>query len=114
MPNDLGYIISRSRITKIYANGAKSKQLYDKYLSKQLGIEAVQLPSTSPANTLTIIKLLEYWKNVNVSGGKTKVMKRNLKIWSFQLTNPFKEKNFSNSAYIRCVSENSHMLPLKK
>ena len=49
VPNDLAYIIGRSRITRIYANGAKSKQLYDKYLAKQLGIEAVQLPSTSPA-----------------------------------------------------------------
>lgn len=65
VPNDLGYIISRSRITKIYANGAKSKQLYDKYLSKQLGIEAVQLPSTSPANAAySVERLLEYWKNV--------------------------------------------------
>ena len=65
VPNDLGYIISRSRITKIYANGAKSKQLYDKYLSKQLGIEAVQLPSTSPANAdICMDRLLEYWKNV--------------------------------------------------
>ena len=50
VPNDLAYIIGRSRITRIYANGAKSKQLYDKYLAKELGIEAVQLPSTSPAN----------------------------------------------------------------
>lgn len=65
VPNDLGYIISRSRITKIYANGAKSKQLYDKYLSKRLGIEAVQLPSTSPANAAySVERLLEYWKNV--------------------------------------------------
>ena len=65
VPNDLGYIISRSQITKIYANGAKSKQLYDKYLSKQLGIEAVQLPSTSPANAAySVERLLEYWKNV--------------------------------------------------
>ena len=65
VPNDLGYIISRSRITRIYANGAKSKQLYDKYLAKQLGIEAVQLPSTSPANAAySVERLLEYWKNI--------------------------------------------------
>ena len=42
VPNDLAYIIGRSQITKIYANGAKSKQLYDKYLAKELGIEAVR------------------------------------------------------------------------
>ena len=65
VPNDLAYIIGKSRITKIYANGAKSKQLYDKYLAKQLGIEAVQLPSTSPANAAySVERLLEYWKNI--------------------------------------------------
>ena len=62
VPNDLAYIIGRSRITRIYANGAKSKQLYDKYLAKQLGIEAVQLPSTSPANAIfTLDRLMEIW-----------------------------------------------------
>lgn len=65
VPNNLAYIIGRSRITRIYANGAKSKQLYDKYLSKQLGIEAVQLPSTSPANAAySVERLLEYWKKI--------------------------------------------------
>ena len=65
VPNDLAYIIGRSQITKIYANGAKSKQLYDKYLAKELGIEAVQLPSTSPANAAySVERLLEYWLNI--------------------------------------------------
>ena len=67
VPNDLAYIIGRSRITRIYANGAKSKQLYDKYLAKELGIEAVQLPSTSPANAAySVERLLEYWQNVTL------------------------------------------------
>ena len=66
VPNDLAYIIGRSRITRIYANGAKSKQLYDKYLAKKLGIEAVQLPSTSPANAAySVERLLEYWQKNN-------------------------------------------------
>ena len=65
VPNDLAYIIGRSRITRIYANGAKSKQLYDKYLAKQLGIEAVQLPSTSLANAAySVERLLEYWQKI--------------------------------------------------
>ena len=67
VPNNLAYIIGRSRITRIYANGAKSKQLYDKYLAKQLGIEAVQLPSTSPANAAySVERLLKYWQNVTL------------------------------------------------
>ena len=65
VPNNLAYIIGRSRITRIYANGAKSKQLYDKYLAKELGIEAVQLPSTSPANAAySVERLLEYWQKI--------------------------------------------------
>ena len=65
VPNNLAYIIGRSRITGIYANGAKAKQLYDKYLAKELGIEAVQLPSTSPANAAySVERLLEYWKKI--------------------------------------------------
>lgn len=50
VPNDISYIIKRSRIQKIYANGKKAKQLYDRYLEKEVGMEAVALPSTSPAN----------------------------------------------------------------
>ena len=38
---------------------------YDKYLAKELGIEAVQLPSTSPANAAySVERLLEYWQNI--------------------------------------------------
>ena len=49
VPNDLGYIISRSRITKIYANGAKSKQLYDKYLSLQSSVPSLHDNGLHPA-----------------------------------------------------------------
>ena len=37
-------------ISKIYTTGKKSKDLYDKYLLKDIGIEAISLPSSSAAN----------------------------------------------------------------
>ena len=105
VPNDLGYIISRSRITKIYANGAKSKQLYDKYLSKQLGIEAVQLPSTSPANAAySVERLLEYWKNVILLLAKRKVMKAEFENLVFSANkSPSKKKFLKFRLYTLCV-----------
>lgn len=63
VPNDISYIIERSRIRNIYANGRKAKQLYDRYLSKRVGIEAVLLPSTSPANAAySMERLKECWE----------------------------------------------------
>lgn len=62
VPNDISYIIERSKIKKIYANGGKAKQLYDRYLFKKVGIEAVLLPSTSPANAAySLERLKESW-----------------------------------------------------
>lgn len=66
VPNDVSYIIGRSRITKIYANGGKAKQLYDRYLKEKTGIPALQLPSTSPANAAyQMERLLESWNVIN-------------------------------------------------
>lgn len=62
VPNDISYIIERSRIQKIYANGGKAKQLYDRYLAEKVGMEAVLLPSTSPANAAySLERLKECW-----------------------------------------------------
>ena len=38
------------KISKIYTTGKKSKDLYDRYLLKDVGIEAISLPSSSAAN----------------------------------------------------------------
>lgn len=65
VPNDVSYIIERSRISRIYANGGKAKQLYDRYLAKKTGMEAVLLPSTSPANAAySLERLKESWKMI--------------------------------------------------
>ncbi len=65
VPNDISYIIERSRIRKIYANGGKAKQLYDRYLAKRVGMEAALLPSTSPANAAYSLECLkESWSMI--------------------------------------------------
>jgi hypoxanthine-DNA glycosylase len=61
--NDILMVVNNSNITKIYTNGKVAQKLYDKYLKSIVGIEAVNLPSTSPANAIyTLDKLSSSWK----------------------------------------------------
>lgn len=61
--NDLSPILNGSEVDRIFANGALAHKLYMKHIFPQTGIEAVKLPSTSPANAaFSLDKLLEYWK----------------------------------------------------
>lgn len=63
VPNDLSQIIKNSRVDKIFCNGTASFNLYKKYILPTTKIEAVKLPSTSPANaTFSLDKLAEQWK----------------------------------------------------
>ena len=60
--NDIDIILSSCNIERIYCNGRKSHELYQKYIEPQTGREAVCLPSTSPANAQwTLEKLIEAW-----------------------------------------------------
>ena len=63
VPNDLSKILQISRVDRIFANGALSHKMYMKYIFPQTGIEAVKLPSTSPANAaFSLDRLAENWK----------------------------------------------------
>lgn len=62
VPTDITKILETANISKIFANGATAKKLYDKYQRKILGIEIEGLPSTSPANAAySLEKLLDKW-----------------------------------------------------
>lgn len=50
VPNDLNKIINQSQIKYIFTTGTKAFQLYNRYCLENTGIEAILLPSTSPAN----------------------------------------------------------------
>lgn len=62
VPNDLSVILNNSRVTQIFANGTASYKLYQKYIYPVTGIQAVKLPSTSPANAaFSLEKLKQSW-----------------------------------------------------
>ena len=60
--NDIGIILNSCSIERIYCNGRKSHELYQRYIEPGTGREAVCLPSTSPANAKwTLEKLTGAW-----------------------------------------------------
>lgn len=63
--NDLSEILNRAVIRQIYVNGRKAEQLYRKYIFPETGIEAVCLPSTSPANAAwNLERLVNVWREI--------------------------------------------------
>ena len=61
-PTDIGMILEKTNITRIYANGNKAGQLYKRYQFPVTGIEAMVLPSTSPANAAwSLERLCKAW-----------------------------------------------------
>ncbi len=61
-PNDLRIILESCPIGRIYCNGNKSHEMYRKYILPETGIEAVCLPSTSPANAQwSLERLIGAW-----------------------------------------------------
>ncbi len=63
--NNVQGLLSKARVSRIFANGATAKRLYDEHLFPLVGIEAVRLPSTSPANAaFGLDRLIECWRAV--------------------------------------------------
>ncbi|MBR0210419.1 MAG: DNA-deoxyinosine glycosylase, partial [Firmicutes bacterium] len=55
--------LEHSRVRRIFCNGAQSYKIYCTYQLPRTGIEAVKLPSTSPANAAcSLEKLIEAWR----------------------------------------------------
>lgn len=50
-PNDMNRILQAADIRAIFVAGTKAAKLYKKLCLPTCGVEAIQLPSTSPANT---------------------------------------------------------------
>lgn len=63
VPADVAGLLGRTGIQRVFANGALAKKLYDRYTLQSAGVEAVKLPSTSPANArFRMEDLVESWK----------------------------------------------------
>ena len=62
-PNDIGKLVRESEITRIFATGGKSAELYRKLIDPQLHIPITKLPSTSPANAAwSLDRLIEAYR----------------------------------------------------
>ena len=65
VPNDLTVILDNAAIKKIFVNGKTAEKYYNKYIRDALGLDAVCLPSTSPANAAwTPERLIAEWKRL--------------------------------------------------
>lgn len=63
IPNDLSPIFQAAQIHAVFCNGTASHNYYRRYTQKQTGMEAVKLPSTSPANAAwNLTRLAEAWQ----------------------------------------------------
>lgn len=64
VPNDIAGLVAETAITSIFANGATSYNMYKRYCRDTVGIEAVKLPSTSPANaSYSLERLTAEWSS---------------------------------------------------
>lgn len=60
--NDIKGILEKTNIKRIFVNGKTALKYYEKYIKPEIGLNAVCLPSTSPANaTWSVEKLVEAW-----------------------------------------------------
>lgn len=60
VPSDIPRLIGRTRIARIYTTGNVAHRFYKRYNYPKTGIEAVKLPSTSPANcAVSLERLIE-------------------------------------------------------
>jgi hypoxanthine-DNA glycosylase len=61
--NDFSAILAETNITKIFTTGEKAYKLYNTLVKKKTAIEAIKVPSTSPANTnhFPINTLIDYY-----------------------------------------------------
>ena len=62
VPNDIAALVAKTSVTAIFANGATSYNMYKRYCRDAVGMEAVRLPSTSPANaSYSLERLTAEW-----------------------------------------------------
>lgn len=63
VPNPIEELLTNAPIQRIFTNGGKAYELYQSYLLPKLKKEAVQLPSTSPANaSFSLERLIQFWQ----------------------------------------------------
>lgn len=68
IPADINSLLEKTGINRIYGNGAKACQLYDRFIGKSTGMPIIRLPSTSPANAAwSLERLIAEWsEKINI------------------------------------------------
>lgn len=70
VPNKISELLEKAPIEKIFANGKKSLECYEKYVFPKTGVHAFGLPSTSPANAAwSVEKLAGAWSVILPEAG---------------------------------------------
>ena len=66
VPNDINLILKGADIKAVFTTGTKAFSLYKKHCLKDTGVEAIKLPSTSPANCrfYNLEKLIEAYRMI--------------------------------------------------
>lgn len=65
VPNDLRLVVDSAPIAAVFATGATAWRLYRRLCEEQVGLPAVKLPSTSPANaSWSLERLVEAYRAV--------------------------------------------------
>ena len=65
VPNKISRVVKGSKVSRIFCTGATAYRLYQKYCARDVGIDAVKLPSTSPANcAVSMEKLVEAYRAI--------------------------------------------------
>ena len=55
-------LLDKTGIKRVYGNGAKACQLYDRFIKESTGVDIIKLPSTSPANAAwNLDRLIKEW-----------------------------------------------------
>ena len=64
VPNDISGLLSRTQISAVFTTGTKASSLYRRFCRARTGLDAISLPSTSPANCRSWNRetLLEAWR----------------------------------------------------
>lgn len=65
-PNEFAPLLARTRITTIFTTGRTATRIFNDLAAKEAGMQAIYLPSTSPANRATQSKpeFLRAWRQV--------------------------------------------------
>ena len=60
---DISVILNAAPVKNIFVNGRTAEKFYNKYTKPDIGMDAVCLPSTSPANAAwSLERLIEAWQ----------------------------------------------------